>query len=305
MTEDPLPSNQEITIIGERFRKYSEHPGDRKKITTYRAYRCSNLDILFNAVAHEIIGAQSVLSLRVKRIDTIVRKLRRPGVMRLPQMDDVIGLRIVAASCDHQEMIRERICKGFPVKRVKDYRESSTPNGYRAVHVILEQELLVNGSGLSRTYPCELQIRTYNQHLWATMSESFGEQVKEGGGTEEERAYLTELSLLIREWEGSNPGQFQFNANGLKMSSALSFFVVHYNKTEGIIIQLFSFGADIREALKQLVYLEDQPQQDARETVLLAVVDSGEELHVTHLRYFKPRGIPSLPDFLAPTLPRP
>lgn len=167
----------------------------------------------------------------------------------------------------------------------------------------IAQQSTVPGTEAVHTYTCELQIRTYYQNIWGTVSEGFGEQVKEGGGTTEERAYLLELSHLIRHFSENNPHRIQ--AEGIRPAMGSAFFVVHYDKNKNSLIRTDPFGKDIEGALEHVTYLENLHRQDlGRETVLLGAPDL-HELEVTHLRYFRPPAAPDLPDFLVPARPRP
>jgi len=299
-----LPSNSAISAAGERFTHYSEHSGDRQILETYREFRCQGLEVIYHRLAECLSTTPSVLSLRVKRIDSIIRKLRREGSMKVVQMDDVIGFRIITGSYSYENEIARCVSNLLTIRRPKDYLNTTPVSGYRAMHLILTQELGDRGSGTTRSYPYELQIRTYYQHLWATMSESFGEQVKEGGGGSKERDYLGKLSALIRDWELENPDLQQID--GLSTSEGLLFFVLHFDKVRGALIHLHDFDLDPRTALKHLLYLEELHRHDlGRESVLAAACNGLEGLKVTHLRYFYPKGIPPLPAFLTPASSRP
>lgn len=296
-------SKAALSALGERFREYKESPSDRAVLQEYREYRCGAMGELFGRLAAVIDGSPAVLSCRVKRVDTIIRKLRRQQEMALPRMDDILGFRIVTASYAVQKLLVERVRERVDVKRVRDYTVQPAPTGYRAVHLALSQSLTLPSSNVVQSYTSELQIRTYFQNLWGTVSESFGEQVKEGGGTEDERLYLLELSQLIRNFSENNPDKAQ--VEGLAATGGNVFFVVHYDKTKNETIRTDSFGDDVEGALRQITYLEDLHRQDlARETVLLGAPKI-KELGVTHLRYFQAGGTPELPEFLIPRRPRP
>jgi hypothetical protein len=67
-----------------------------------------------------------------------------------------------------------------------------------------------------------------------------------------------------------------------------------------------TFGSDVPKALQYFTYLESRALEDlSREVVLLGCSSSVDELEVTHLRYFQPRGIPDLPKELRPDQLRP
>ena len=51
----------------------------------------------------------------------------------------------------------------------RDYVFEPTPTGYRAIHLILEVDTYLPGEGV-RAVPCEVQLRTTFQDLWAEIS---------------------------------------------------------------------------------------------------------------------------------------
>ena len=96
------------------------------------------------------------LSTRLKRRATILAKLLRQPRMRLSQMRDIGGVRIVLAdqaSCDalHALCLEQWVPH---VRATKDYVRRPQASGYRALHVELHQDGL----------PLEVQFRTQQQH---------------------------------------------------------------------------------------------------------------------------------------------
>ena len=106
---------------------------------------------------------------RVKTTGTLVEKLRREAPMRLSQMQDLAGARIVVHDRLLQDkavcMVRED-CEAYGrTCRVIDRRDRPS-HGYRAVHVIM----------LWRQIPIEVQIRTELQDTWAQMTERLADR---------------------------------------------------------------------------------------------------------------------------------
>lgn len=131
-----------------------------------------------------------------KSTTAIVEKLNR-GSMRLSQMQDIAGCRIIVADTLVQDSVVGRIAALFPSTTID--RRQKTSHGYRAVHVVVRPA----------RRPIEVQVRTVLQHLWAEFSEkaadAFGIEVKYGGGQEALRDALTGASELVATYEQLEP----------------------------------------------------------------------------------------------------
>jgi len=118
-----------------------------------------------------------IVAQRLKRMPTIVDKLRRNPDMELSRMQDVGGLRVIVDNLksvydlkDYYEGAR------LPHKLVnqKDYIKSPKSDGYRGIHLVFKYAGL---NPVAKTYDgslIELQIRTKLQHTWATAVEVAG-----------------------------------------------------------------------------------------------------------------------------------
>jgi ppGpp synthetase/RelA/SpoT-type nucleotidyltranferase len=299
-----LPSsNRAIAAAGQRFRDEQEVPADRDLLLGYRQFLSDDLAETFEGIRERTAGIPGLLSCRIKRLDSTVRKLRREHAMDLVRMDDIVGFRLIVPSPASQAAALTALAGHSSVRRVKDYREDPRL-GYRAVHVISRRALQLPGAQQASMYPHELQLRTYHQHLWASTSESFGEQVKEGGGPADARAYLDALADSIRADEEDSPDQPQMEE--IRQKSGLVLYTLQFDRRSREIEQLHEFGQDLGKAMRYFGYLEEQASDDLRREVVLLGCSSGiNELRVTHLRYFQPRGIPDLPDRLRPKQDRP
>jgi len=102
------------------------------------------------------------VSQRLKRIPTILDKLRRETGMDLSRMQDFGGCRAVLDNIDEVRRVQERVMRSHrrrngTVPHVKDYISAPRDSGYRGVHVIVTyDERLV-----------EVQLRTKVMHEWA------------------------------------------------------------------------------------------------------------------------------------------
>ena len=132
--------------------------------------------------------SQVEVSQRLKRIPTIVDKLRREPGMNLGRMADLGGCRAVLRNLDEVHRLQSRYGDDSVTVRIKDYIETPKPDGYRAVHVIVRYHGRL----------IEVQLRTVVQHEWAYTVESvtsrLGVDVKSGAGPQQVRDWFAAVS---------------------------------------------------------------------------------------------------------------
>ena len=125
---------------------------------------------------------------------SIVEKLRRESI-RLSQMQDIAGCRVVIANVVQQEQFVASLRTDFPGASVIDRRDNPS-YGYRAIHIIIAE---ISGK------PIEIQVRSSLQHLWAEVSEKSSDvldpTIKYGGGSESWRNFLTKSSTSVALYE--------------------------------------------------------------------------------------------------------
>lgn len=129
------------------------------------------------------------VSQRLKRVPTILDKLRREPTMQLANMQDIGGCRAVLDSIDEVRRVEKRL-KGRALK-VYDYIKEPRVSGYRGVHVIVEYDGRVT----------EVQLRTRIMHEWAytveRLSGRLGVDLKSGKGPEPVLAWLKAVSEVM------------------------------------------------------------------------------------------------------------
>lgn len=154
------------------------------------------------------VDPEAVVVGRIKRIDTIVGKLRRPGLnMKLNEMCDIAGCRVIVDDIRSARRISDEIGRAFSVKPdtgVKDYIVKPKPNGYRSTHIISRHD--APESGFTNLF-CETQVRTRLQHAWATALETYDVisrgSLKFGGGSDEEKRLFALISNAFAMKEGA------------------------------------------------------------------------------------------------------
>ncbi len=158
----PLLSRSQIDQLGRRLRGSDPTVEDLKLLERVRS--------LYEDPLTEVIGVLVDLGLepgsRPKTTGTTIEKLRRMPDLRLSEMQDLAGARVVAEMTrGEQDLLVEQIRGRFDASKVKD-RRADPSFGYRAVHIIVK----VQGR------PVEIQVRTRLQDLWAQIVERLADQ---------------------------------------------------------------------------------------------------------------------------------
>jgi len=118
-----------------------------------------------------------IVAQRLKRMPTIIGKLKKNHSMQLTTMQDIGGIRAVMNSIDDVYKLaseyREESRFAHELKKENDYiSKPRDEDGYRSLHLIYryKNKKIPEYDGLL----LELQIRTKLQHAWATAVETMG-----------------------------------------------------------------------------------------------------------------------------------
>lgn len=147
---------------------------------------------------------------RLKRMKSIVSKLRRNPKMQMARMQDIGGLRVVLDSVSDVEtfgaLMKDQERTSFAFVSSSDYIAKPKPSGYRCLHETFRFE--------NEDYPesngriVEMQIRTGLQHLWATAVESLDVLMKAAfktGQTNAPHAEYVKLASALFSLEEGRP----------------------------------------------------------------------------------------------------
>jgi putative GTP pyrophosphokinase len=181
--------NSEVDRLGERLR-HEVSSQDLTLLDTYRRGFRPAYDVVVDRIRAEL-GLEAS-GRPAKSTAAIVDKLRR-GTMRLTQMQDIAGCRILVPDIPTQSQLIATLESMFEVVIVD--RRIKPSHGYRAVHVIVQ----------NTEFPVEVQLRTELQHTWAELSEKLADAVgidtKYGGGHTAIRERLDLYSELVASFE--------------------------------------------------------------------------------------------------------
>ena len=116
-----------------------------------------------------------IVAQRLKRVPSIIHKLKRFPQMKLSRMQDLGGARAVLPTMANVDMLRDVYLQGRTRHRLvgqKDYVRHPKESGYRSIHLVYRYHSDRNDryNGLQ----IELQLRTRLQHAWATAVETVG-----------------------------------------------------------------------------------------------------------------------------------
>ena len=196
LTKSEYYSNEEINLAEQKLNQYRmNHLRPLTKL-------CLKIREWLENFSQDYYIAQ-----RLKRIPRIIEKLKRLNHMRLSQLQDIGGCRIIVENAKIQDdlfvHIMQKLTKsktykiyGKKEKNPVDYREKGRDDsGYRAIHIIVETD------GVK----IEVQIRSNMQHYWAESIERtsiiYGQNLKSLQGNLVVIQYFKTLSDIFYEIE--------------------------------------------------------------------------------------------------------
>lgn len=297
--EVPFTTLGDINRLGAAFCTEPQALEHVAGVQGYRAFRIQCLATTLRILDACGPPARSIVSVRLKRLDSIRRKINRPGTnFRLGTLDDVIGVRVICQSVADVMAVSARIERSPHFHRSKNYIDAPAASGYRGIHHIMQFDQPASADrSLAARY--EIQARTYLQHRWAVWSEAHGERAKIGQAEDIQQEQLRSASLEVARWEATNRAPAQDDL--LAYSGARSI-VVCWQPSRGPTTP-FLFHDDLGAAVTWLNHLEGTyPAQ--RENALLLVgvaahTDIERALRLTHPLYVGVR--PVHPRFYIPS----
>jgi len=155
----------------------------------------------------------AIASQRLKRIPSIVGKLRRAKDMQLARMQDLGGLRAIVGSIDAVRKLEESYINNpqnrfrHVLKSQKDYIDEPKDSGYRGIHLVYQYQGASNSN--HNGILLEIQLRTKIQHAWATAVETMGtfigQSIKSSEADDEWNEYFSIVASAFAYIEDCNP----------------------------------------------------------------------------------------------------
>lgn len=180
-------SKTQIDQLGDRLREGSPTEPDLRLLDEYRRSFGEAYETVVRTIREQLHLEPT--GRPAKSTSSLIEKLHRESI-RLSQVQDIAGCRVVVADVAEQELLIVSLCAVFPGASVVD-RRANPSYGYRAVHVIAR----ISGKSI------EIQVRTPLQHLWAELSETLSDvhdpEIKYGGGPEMDRELLARASRSV------------------------------------------------------------------------------------------------------------
>jgi ppGpp synthetase/RelA/SpoT-type nucleotidyltranferase len=133
------------------------------------------LDCAFRELGDSYLVRARVVGARIKSQASLDRKAKSnewaPG-QAVERAEDFLGLRIVCNNLQDVHRAAELVTGALEATKIKvtrkDYIQAPKGSGYRAIHLLLKNELRIGSDAM--TIGCEIQIRTLAQDVWGHLS---------------------------------------------------------------------------------------------------------------------------------------
>jgi ppGpp synthetase/RelA/SpoT-type nucleotidyltranferase len=167
-------SKRQIGLLGDRIRKaYGDGTGivpkeDLEMLQEYRLTFRDTIASVFAIVYKECqaVNKNSIITYRIKRIESIIGKLKRMPKTQLDRLIDIAGCRCILSNDEqvYRLLTRLRENPNIYIKKEIDYIKTPQTEGYKSIHLYVG---LSEGDGKL----VEIQLRNQEQHNWATLVE--------------------------------------------------------------------------------------------------------------------------------------
>lgn len=204
-------SKKEIKRAGETLAKINSTQEEKlialEKLNNWRSIHALPMNRIngFLRFKASKIEKKVIVSQRLKRAPSIIKKLNRFKSMSLARMQDIGGCRAILSDTQKVYDLRESIFKSkidHVLVNEKDYISNPKEDGYRGIHLIYKFQNKGNPEyDIYNGLLIEIQIRSRAQHAWATAVEivdTFTKQnLKSNDGEEEWLSFFKITSQLF------------------------------------------------------------------------------------------------------------
>lgn len=206
-------SRSKIINSGKRIKDVNSTPEQieeaTKVIDNWRASHAFPMHVIYIHLRRMASKRKDIIvAERLKRMDSIIKKLEREPSMSLWTMQDLGGCRFIVPTLDEVYDYSEKYHlsrKRHIFKSQYDYIKSPKLSGYRSLHMVYEYKS-DRTEAYNKNMLIEIQYRTHLQHIWATALETMGiftkQNLKASQGEESTKRFFVLVSSLFALEEG-------------------------------------------------------------------------------------------------------
>ena len=176
-------------------------------LNNWRSSHAYPLEVITNNLRRN--NPNAIVVQRLKRLDSILGKIKRFPNMSLYRMQDLGGCRVIVDSIDkvYKSVNRFKNSKIRHIfKKEDDYIKNPKQSGYRSYHMVYQFQSDDNET-YNKNILIEIQFRTKLQHIWATAVEMMGiytkSNLKSSMGNEDILRFFVLVSSLFAQQEGT------------------------------------------------------------------------------------------------------
>lgn len=176
-------------------------------LNNWRSSHAYPLEIITNNLRRN--NPTAIVVQRLKRLDSILWKIKRFPSMSLYRMQDLGGCRVIVDSIEdvYKSVNRFKNSKVRHIfKKEDDYIQTPKISGYRSYHMVYQFQSDENET-YNKNMLIEIQFRTKLQHIWATAVEMMGiftkSNLKSSMGDEDILRFFVLVSSLFAKREGT------------------------------------------------------------------------------------------------------
>lgn len=176
-------------------------------LNNWRSSHAYPLEIITNNLRRN--NPTAIVVQRLKRLDSILWKIKRFPSMSLYRIQDLGGCRVIVDSIEdvYKSVNRFKNSKVRHIfKKEDDYIQNPKISGYRSYHMVYQFQSDENET-YNKNMLIEIQFRTKLQHIWATAVEMMGiftkSNLKSSMGDEDILRFFVLVSSLFAKREGT------------------------------------------------------------------------------------------------------